>query len=578
MRVVLYARVSTEEQKSGFSISDQLRTLRDHARRSGLEVVEECVDDGYPGSDPDRPGLMRAMELAESGAVEGIVATKRDRLFRSRLYRLLMDRDLEEYGVSLVALNDTGHRIGDGIQDDFAEWEREQITQRTATGRREKAKQGKVIAGRLPDYGYRYGSARDSYEVAEEEMRIIRRILTSLAEGASVNGLVSALEADGIPAPNGGKWQRSFVRSCAFDDCYRPHDMEELRALGVAGDVLENLDPDSRYGVWWYNRRGVRTVRVSGAGGARKSRRIREKPRTEWIPVPVPHSGVSREVADQARVALQGNVKHSRSAGRDWPLSGGILRCPDCGRALVAVSTKKLQPDGTRKKHYYYRCATRRQRGLEACSFGRTPNADAIEEEVWQAVRSILLDPDLLRRMLRAYQEEQARSTLDPGKEAKRLAAVIAECECKRKKDQEMYRADAMTLDELRASLTSLKTVREEAEEALFVAEADRRRAEQAVAGGEDLLRQYEGFAPSDLDNLGGEARREVYNHLGISVVAAPSREEPIRVFFGASTGGLVWQQGRTSTKCVRKANRNRLTLTLLCFDGEVSAAFGTAS
>ena len=55
------------------------------------------------------------------------------------------------------------------MQDDFAEWEREQITLRTAAGRREKARQGEVIAGRLPDHGFRSGPDRESYEVAEEE-------------------------------------------------------------------------------------------------------------------------------------------------------------------------------------------------------------------------------------------------------------------------------------------------------------------------------------------------------------------------------------------------------------------------
>ena len=297
-RAVVYARVSTEEQKNGFSISDQLRTLRDHARRQGLEVVEECVDDGYPGSDPDRPGLMRAVELAERGLIEAVVAIKRDRLFRSRLYRLLMDRDLEEYGVSLVALNDTGNRIGDGVQDDFAEYEREQITQRTSAGRREKARQGKVIAARLPDYGYRYGPKRDTYEVVEERMTIVRRLLFSLASGSSIWSLVRALEADGVPAPNGGRWQRTFVRQCAFDDCYRPHPFEDLRDLGVAPDVLEKLDAKASYGVWWYNRRQVRTVRVQGPDGPRKSKRVREKPRSEWIAVPVPPSVVPRETVE----------------------------------------------------------------------------------------------------------------------------------------------------------------------------------------------------------------------------------------------------------------------------------------
>src|SRR5918993_4725973 len=241
---VLYARVSTDEQaKFGYSIPDQLGTLRNYAAEKGYDVIEECVDDGWSGADPDRPGLRRIIDLSQTGTVEVVVAMKRDRFFRSRLYRLLMDKDLKEHGVRLEAMNDTGNRIGDGVQDDFAEWEREQITERTTAGRREKARQGKIIAGRLPDYGFRFGPERDRYEVVEDEMAVVRRIFSELASGTSVNGVCSALDADGVlPPAKGRKWQRTFVRDCAFDDVYAPHAVEELEALGVSLEVLGKLD------------------------------------------------------------------------------------------------------------------------------------------------------------------------------------------------------------------------------------------------------------------------------------------------------------------------------------------------
>ena len=120
---MIYCRVSTDEQaKSGYSIADQKRELLRHAEREGYEVVETIVDDGYSGASRERPGLDRILELAETGGIELAIATKRDRWFRSRLYRLMLDEDLAELGVRLVALNDTGNRIGDGVQDDFAEW------------------------------------------------------------------------------------------------------------------------------------------------------------------------------------------------------------------------------------------------------------------------------------------------------------------------------------------------------------------------------------------------------------------------------------------------------------------------
>ncbi len=124
LRVALYARVSTDDQAiSGYSIPDQIRELTRHAEQMGYEVVvPPIVDDGYSGALPNRSGLSRVIELAETGQIELAIATKRDRWFRSRMYRLMLDEDMEEYGCRLVALNDTNNQIGDGVQDEFAEW------------------------------------------------------------------------------------------------------------------------------------------------------------------------------------------------------------------------------------------------------------------------------------------------------------------------------------------------------------------------------------------------------------------------------------------------------------------------
>ena len=244
-----------------------------------------------------------------------------------------MDKDLEEHGVRLEAMNDTGNRIGDGVQDDFAEWEREQITERTTAGRREKARQGKIIAGRLPDYGFRFGPDRASYEVVEEEMVVVRQIISELASGASVNGVRAALDADGVPPPAGGKrWQRTFIRDCAFDDVYAPHTVEELEVLGVSPEVVGRLDPAGLYGVWWYNRREAKTVRVPlGGGRYRKEKQVRKKPREEWIPVPVPASGVPREAVLRARERLEGQTKCSTPRGASGSSLGAYFAARTAG-------------------------------------------------------------------------------------------------------------------------------------------------------------------------------------------------------------------------------------------------------
>ena len=117
------------------------------------------------------------MELAEAGKVELVTATKRNRLFKSRFYRLLWDRDLEDLGVRLVALDDTGNRFGDAMQDEFAEWEKEEIARRTTSGKLEKARQGKVVGGiPCPNYGFQLNEARDAYLVNDTTMPVVRRM------------------------------------------------------------------------------------------------------------------------------------------------------------------------------------------------------------------------------------------------------------------------------------------------------------------------------------------------------------------------------------------------------------------
>ena len=130
-------------------------------------------------------------------------------------------------------------------------------------------------------------------------------------------------------------------------------------------------------------------------------------------------------------------------------------------------------------------------------------------------MRSVVLDPARLRAMFRAHREAQKGRIGDPDAETRRLANVYADCERKRAKNQEMFRADAMTLEELRRSLAALVKVRTEAEEAHREAEERRRAAGDSEAEGETLIRAYEGFAARDFDALRGDARREVYNPLG---------------------------------------------------------------
>jgi site-specific DNA recombinase len=276
-RAVLYARVSTDEQsKSGYSIPDQLRVLREHAARERYTVVQEITDDGYSGTTPDRPGLNRVLELAERGEIDAVVATKRDRFFRSRLHRLLFDQDLAQFGVTAIALNNTNNVIGDSVLDSFAEYERDQIAERLKSGKRQKARQGKVIATNQPTYGFRYNDARDGYLIDPDTMAVVHRIFLLVANGATIYSVVETLEREGVSSPRAGqyntsgRWSEAMIRRIVLSDVYVPFAHAEVKAL-VMPEVAARLDHDACYGLWRY------------AG----------------IAVPVPDSGISREVVEK---------------------------------------------------------------------------------------------------------------------------------------------------------------------------------------------------------------------------------------------------------------------------------------
>ncbi len=82
LRAVLLARVSTMKRSQDKSGPRQLAELREHAGRSGWEVVADFTD-RQSGADDDRPGLQAAIELVEHHRAEVLVVHELDRLGRS---------------------------------------------------------------------------------------------------------------------------------------------------------------------------------------------------------------------------------------------------------------------------------------------------------------------------------------------------------------------------------------------------------------------------------------------------------------------------------------------------------------
>lgn len=220
-RAALYCRVSTDEQgRSGYSIPDQRRMLAEHAERQGWRVVETLVDDGYSRKDPHRPDWRKVYELAEGREIGVVLATKRDRFFRSRLHRLLAEQDLGEMGVRMVALDDTSNKLADAFLDSFAEFEREQIKERTMRGLAQKARSGKVIRSSWKPYGFVFTGDGCGLAVDPGEMRVVVRLFEGLAEGRTGRSITDGFEAEGIlPPPDSTAGTRGPSRTYSARTC-----------------------------------------------------------------------------------------------------------------------------------------------------------------------------------------------------------------------------------------------------------------------------------------------------------------------------------------------------------------------
>ena len=369
MRAILYARVSSKEQaEEGYSLQDQLRTLRTWATEHGYEVVKEVEDRGQSSASLERPGLGRVRDLVAAGGIDLVLAQDRDRIARDPIITGWLQIQFEQHGTRLRALNDpegddATTRLTTGILNQIAQFERAMTTQRTRRGRFQRAREGKVIGSGSPPYGFKYNADRTNFEVDPETMPTVRRLFELVAAGHTLCSVARRFEDEGIPTPGGGRhWYTPSLRRTIFNDVYA--------------------------GTWWYGRNRVKLTPMG------EKRRTWEKIKPdEWVAIPVPESGIPKEVIEAARANVENAHRPRRDSKHFYELRG-MLRCSCCGLLMSGYSTGK----GFR----YYRCQSMRKFGKARYPDGATRKAETLEREVVRHVGSLLENPEKIRQQLDA--------------------------------------------------------------------------------------------------------------------------------------------------------------------------------
>ena len=224
-RMILYVRVSTEEQAShGNGLEAQRVDLERAAEFARWRILEVVVDEGRSGKDLARPGLKRALELIAQGKADGLAVAKLDRLSRSVIDAGQLAEWFDRAGARLVALDlniDTSTPSGLMVLHVLAavaQWERETIAQRTRDGLAVLRSKG-LPTGRP--------AVADRPELAE-------RIRSLRANRWTLQAIADELNAELVPTMRGGScWRPSSVQSAAGYRRARPrHKPAELPILG----------------------------------------------------------------------------------------------------------------------------------------------------------------------------------------------------------------------------------------------------------------------------------------------------------------------------------------------------------
>ncbi len=457
----IYARVSSDRQKEEHTIGSQVLALMDYARNEAYRVPEEWIfqDEGYSGASLVRPDLERLRDLVSEGQIETVLAFSPDRLSRKYAYQVLLIEEFARHGVDVDFVKSPKATTPEEelllqFQGMIAEYERAQIAERSRRGKRYRAKAGSVNVLSGAPYGYRYVKKTDTstayYEVIEEQAEVVREVYELYTgTGLSINAIARWLNDHRIPTrKRKSQWERSTVWAMLRNPAYMG------KACFGKTEITER-------------KKVTRPLRQRGGFSPRCSSN-RERPRSEWIEIPVP-AIVKEETFGLAQERLEQNKRFSPRRTIEPTLLQGMLVCNRCGYALYRTSTRT-----SRRKLYYYRCLgsdAYRYFNERVCE-NRPIRQDYLDGVVWKHVVQLLESPELIhseiKRRIKQIQDSSPTKRRKDAveKEITRIGKSID-------KLLDAYQEGLLRLEELRKRIPGLRKRQEALKAELTSLEVD---------------------------------------------------------------------------------------------------------
>ena len=376
----IYVRLSKEDgyvasaaKAESNSISNQKNLIKDFLKdKDDIIVVSERVDDGYSGSDFERPGFQMMMDDIRRGTVDCVIVKDLSRFGREYIDSgKYIERLFPALGVRFIAVNDHIDSKEESSRDDIVvpfknlmnDAYCRDISIKIRSHLEVKRRNGEYIGAFTP-YGYKKDENDRSRLVPDlYAAGVVKDIFRMKLHGMSQTAIADCLNEQGILSPM--EYKHSL--GIRIQDNFKTHEQAEWSSMSVRR-VLEN---EVYVGTLTQGKHSTPNHKI---------KKIMDKPEEEWVRIEDNHEPVisKREFAIVQRL-LGMDTRTSPNEDEVYVLSG-LAVCADCGAPMI----KRNVPAGG-KVYSYYICS--KNAATKQCGTHRIPK-DRLERLVFDVLKT----------------------------------------------------------------------------------------------------------------------------------------------------------------------------------------------
>ena len=394
--VALYIRLSKEDENEGpsESVTNQKSLLNEYVQQHRLSVYDTYIDDGWSGTNFDRPDFQRMISDIEAKKVNMVITKDLSRLGRDYIMTgHYMERYFPEHRVRYISLLDGIDTGLESSANDITPFRAimndmyaKDISNKIKSVKRDKQRKGQFIGGK-PVYGYKMHPTEKNKIVIDEEVApVVRRIFGMALDGMSCRQIAAQLNTEGVPTP----------ATYAGLPVPNPGPYTGLWSSERISDMMQN---ETYIG----NMVQGRQVKISY-----KSKKCLHQERKNWVVVEGTHEPlIDAETFRKVRM-LVNSRKHTRSRTYDFLLKG-LIFCHECGYPLAVLNRKNAAGEDV----LYFVCRTYQRFTKAGVCSCHSIKEQVVTEAVLAKVREVCdayLDPNKLQPIAASAVEEARKA------------------------------------------------------------------------------------------------------------------------------------------------------------------------